>query len=142
MLSSKKEYSKEDIAGIINERIADMGITQEELNREVMGTSLNELICTVVSEVVATVKALEKEELRQRQREGMRRAQEQGVTLGRPCKRSDARFERLLARYDNGEITGEEAARRMQVSISTFYRWLRQSRAAEASKSVDEDAEN
>lgn len=137
MLNSKKEYSKEDIAGILRECMEDMGITQEELNREVMGTSLNELICTVVSEVVATVKAHEKEKLRQRQREGMRRAQEQGVTLGRPCKRSDARFERIRARYESKDISAEEAARRMSVSISTFYRWLRQSRNADPEASTE-----
>lgn len=139
MITAKKEYSKEEIAEVLQGHLAELGMTEEVLSKEVRdGLSVNDLLISVVSDVVADVKEMEKESLRQRQREGMLRAQEQGVVLGRPSKRSDSRFERIRARYENKDITAEEAARRMSVSISTFYRWLRQSRNADV-ETVTED---
>lgn len=139
MITAKKEYSKEEIAEVLQGHLAELGMTEEVLIKEVRdGLSVNDLLISVVSDVVADVKEMEKESLRQRQREGMLRAQEQGVVLGRPSKRSDSRFERIRARYENKDITAEEAAGRMSVSISTFYRWLRQSRNADV-ETVTED---
>ena len=139
MITAKKEYSKEEIAEVLQGHLAELGMTEEVLIKEVRdGLSVNDLLISIVSDVVAAVKEREKEDLRQRQREGMLRAQEQGVVLGRPSKRSDSRFERIRARYENKDITAEEAAGRMSVSISTFYRWLRQSRNADV-ETVTED---
>lgn len=139
MITAKKEYSKEEIAEVLQRHLAELGMTEEVLSKEVRdGLSVNDLLISIVSDVVAAVKEREKEDLRQRQREGMLRAQEQGVVLGRPSKRSDSRFERIRARYENKDITAEEAVRRMSVSISTFYRWLRQSRNADV-ETVTED---
>lgn len=139
MITAKKEYSKEEIAEVLQRHLAELGMTEEVLSKEVRdGLSVNDLLISIVSDVVAAVKEREKEDLRQRQREGMLRAQEQGVVLGRPSKRSDSRFERIRARYENKDITAEEATRRMSVSISTFYRWLRQSRNADV-ETVTED---
>ena len=85
MITAKKEYSKEEIAEVLQRHLAELGMTEEVLSKEVRdGLSVNDLLISIVSDVVAAVKEREKEDLRQRQREGMLRAQEQGVVqIGR-----------------------------------------------------------
>lgn len=132
MLSVKKEYGRDEIERLLKEHTERLGIPPEELERKVQGDlSLHDLLCGLVEDAIVTARELESAELRRRQREGMTRAQEQGVTLGRPSKRSDKRFEKIRALYEQKEISAEDAAKRLHVSISTFYRWLRQSRRAE-----------
>lgn len=64
-----------------------------------------------------------------RQRAGRIAAQKQGVNLGRPSKKcSDKRFSKIRDLYESHQISAEEAAQRLHVSVSTFYRWLRESR--------------
>lgn len=134
MLSVKNEYARADIERLLAEHTERMGVPQEELNREVCsGLTMRELLCNLTEEAIKTVRERESAELRRRQREGMTRAQEQGVTLGRPSKRSDRRFEKIRALYENKDISAEDAAKRLRVSISTFYRWLRQSRKSDES---------
>lgn len=143
MLSVKKEYGREDIERLLEEHTRRLGISQEELERKVQDDlSLHELLCELVEEAIATAREQESAELRRRQREGMTRAQEQGVTLGRPSKRSDKRFEKIRALYENKDISAEDAAKRLHVSISTFYRWLRQSRNAERNRTETASSQN
>ncbi len=142
MLSVKNEYTRTDIEQLLEEHTGRLGITQEELGRQVHEGFT--LLCTITADAIRTVRERESAELRRRQREGMTRAQEQGVTLGRPSKRSDRRFEKIRMLYENKDISAEDAAKRLHVSISTFYRWLRQSRKADASGAdmgVDVDVE-
>ncbi len=134
MLSVKKEYGRTEIEKLLETHTRKLGIPAEELARKVQGDlSLQELLCSLVEDAITTAREQESAELRRRQREGMTRAQEQGVTLGRPSKRSDKRFEKIRGMYERREISAEEAAKRLHVSISTFYRWLRQSRKADQS---------
>lgn len=141
MLSVKKEYGRDDIERLLEEHTQRLGISAEELERKVQGDlSLHELLCGLVEDAIVTARERESAELRRRQREGMTRAQEQGVTLGRPTKRSDKRFEKIRALYEEKNITAEDAAKRLHVSISTFYRWLRQSRNAERKRLAEEAA--
>ncbi|MBS5280349.1 MAG: recombinase family protein [Butyricicoccus pullicaecorum] len=64
-----------------------------------------------------------------RQRAGRIAAQKQGVNLGRPSKKcSDKRFSKIRDLYESHQISAEESAQRLHVSVSTFYRWLRESR--------------
>ncbi len=140
MLSVKNEYNRVDIERLLEEHTERLGLTRDELEREVrQGLTLHELLCTLTSDAIRTVRERESAELRRRQREGMTRAQEQGVTLGRPSKRSDRRFEKIRVLYEKKEISAEEASKRLHVSISTFYRWLRQSRRADAANAQQED---
>lgn len=142
MLSVKNEYSREDIEVLLKKHTDRLGVSEEELAREICpGYTLHEFLCTFTSDAIKTVRELESAELRRRQREGMTRAQEQGVTLGRPSKRSDRRFEKVRAMYENKEVSAEEASKRLRVSISTFYRWLRQSRKMDGTVKEQQEQE-
>ncbi len=139
MLSVKNEYARADIERLLQEHTDRMGISREELNKEIReGLSCYDLLCTLTGDMIQTVRERESAELRRRQREGMTRAQEQGVTLGRPSKRSDKRFDKIRAMYEKKEISAEEASKRLHLSISTFYRWLRQSRKADVEERIGE----
>lgn len=116
MLSVKNEYTRTDIEQLLEEHTGRLGITQEELGCQVHeGFTLHELLCTITADAIRTVRERESAELRRRQREGMTRAQEQGVTLGRPSKRSDRRFEKIRMLYENKDISAEDAAKRLHV---------------------------
>lgn len=132
MLSVMKRYERKDIERLLDEQAAKLGIAPEELQQKVQDSvPLRELLCELVEEALVAARAEESAELRRRQKEGMNRAQAEGVTLGRPSKKSDKRFEKIRALYEKKQISAEDAAKRLHVSVSTFYRWLRQSRSAD-----------
>ena len=71
--------------------------------------------------VFGAVAELEREYILQRQREGIAIAKANGIYKGRqPASCSD--FDRVVTLWQLGEITAVEAARRLNISISTFYR--------------------
>ena len=116
MLSVKNEYARADIERLLQEHTDRMGISREELNKEIReGLSCYDLLCTLTGDMIQTVRERESAELRRRQREGMTRAQEQGVTLGRPSKRSDKRFDKIRAMYEK-----KESLRKRLPSVCTY----------------------
>ena len=75
--------------------------------------------------VFGAVAELEREYILQRQREGIAIAREEGKYRGRtPRERPD--FERISARWRNGEITAVEAMQMLHLSKSSFYRLVKQ----------------
>ena len=71
--------------------------------------------------IFGAVAELEREYILQRQREGIAIAKANGIYKGRqPASCSD--FDRVVTLWQLGEITAVEAARRLNISISTFYR--------------------
>lgn len=132
MLPVMKRYERKDIERLLDKQAERLGIAPEELQQQVQDSlPLRDLLCELVEEMLVAARQEESAELRRRQKEGMDRAQAQGVTLGRPSKRSDKRFNKIRALYEAKEVSAEEAAKRLHVSVSTFYRWLRQSRREE-----------
>lgn len=60
-----------------------------------------------------------------RQREGINSARERGVQFGRPRLEVPDEYPRIVKRWQNGEITAEQAAGLMNISRSTFFRRMR-----------------
>ncbi|MBQ8143453.1 MAG: recombinase family protein [Butyricicoccus sp.] len=132
MFSPKKSIDPAELAQLISERAAAHGIPQETLLQELNGQPLHELLCTLVTDVLEQTEAERRADLLARQKKGREETAAHGGSLGRPRKqRSDKKFARLYADYEAGIITAEEAAERLHVSVSTFYRWLREARRAE-----------
>ena len=74
--------------------------------------------------VFGAVAELEREYILQRQREGIEIAKRQGKYAGRkPMQYPD--FDRVVALWQNGEISAIQAMRRLHMSKSTFYRRVR-----------------
>ena len=84
--------------------------------------------------VFAAVAELEREYILQRQREGIAIAKGQGKYTGRKPMPLPDNFERVVARWREGEITAVEAMRQTRLKPNTFYR--RCSKASSASKHI------
>lgn len=74
--------------------------------------------------VFGALAELERDYIRLRQREGITIAKANGVYHGRPARKI-AEWEQVMALEQSGEITAREAARRLGISTSTYYRRLK-----------------
>lgn len=93
------------------------------------GVTLHQLVCDLIADILTEATDAAQRDLYNRQRAGRIAAQKQGVNLGRPSKKcSDKRFSKIRDLYESHQISAEESAQRLHVSVSTFYRWLRESR--------------
>ena len=71
--------------------------------------------------IFAAVAELEREYILQRQREGIAAAKSRGKYTGRKPIQAP-HLDRVVAQWQNGEITAVEAMRTLKMSKSTFYR--------------------
>lgn len=81
------------------------------------------LISDVVIRLLAYVAQLEREKLRERQAQGIAAARARGKHLGRPRIARPDCYEAVREEFLRGDLTRRQAARRLQVSVSTFDRW-------------------
>ena len=88
-------------------------------------------LADVVLQLLSYVAQIERDNTHQRQAEGIAAAQARGVRFGRPSKQRMALFEDAKRSYLSGHITRHEAAARLEVSVSTFDRWMRRDRERE-----------
>ena len=84
------------------------------------------LISDIVLQLLSYVAQVERESIRQRQREGIAAAKARGVRFGRPKKQRPAAYGVTKEGYLDGRVTRAEAARRLEISVSTFDKWLRE----------------
>lgn len=96
--------------------------------REDRGGITGALISDIVLQLLSYVAQVEREAIRQRQREGIDAAMARGVRFGRPRKIRPETYGLTRESYLAGHITRSEAASRLQVSVSTFDKWLREDR--------------
>lgn len=83
-------------------------------------------ISDVMLQLLSYVAQIERENTRQRQMEGIAAAQARGVRFGRPRKQKPAFFAEVRGSYLAGDLTRREAAELLEVSRSTFDKWLRE----------------
>lgn len=77
--------------------------------------------------VFAALSQLEREQLKQRQREGIEIAKAQGKYTGRkPISIDWDKFAKLYDEWKAKKITGRDFMRRMELSVNTFYRRVRE----------------
>ena len=74
--------------------------------------------------VFGAMAELERDYIRLRQKEGIAIAKANGVYHGRPVRKI-AEWEQVTTLEQSGEITAREAARRLGISTSTYYRRLK-----------------
>ena len=79
--------------------------------------------------VFGAIAELEREYILQRQAEGIKAAKLNGVVFGRPIITIPDNFPQVIKDWKTGKISAEEAARRCNMSIATFYRRLREYRS-------------
>ena len=104
--------------------VLDMPLLDTRTAKDLLGTFIADLVLQVLSFVAQS----ERENIRKRQEEGIRAAKLRGVEFGRPSIEIPNNFVHLVNQWEQGKISALEAANASKMSISTFYRRLRELR--------------
>ena len=120
---SRLGCSAKDLLNIID-TLTDKKVTlishKEKIDTD---TSTGKFMLTVF----AALSQLEREQLKQRQREGIEIAKAQGKYTGRkPIPIDWDKFSNLYGEWKSKSITGRDFMRRMELSVNTFYRRVRE----------------
>lgn len=102
--------------------VLDMPLLDTRASR---GGVTGEFLADVVLQLLSYVAQIERENTHQRQAEGIAAAKSRGVRFGRPAIARPANYDQVKAAYVGEKPTRAEAAQRLQVSVSTFSRWLK-----------------
>jgi DNA invertase Pin-like site-specific DNA recombinase len=111
--------------------VVDMPLLDTRLHKDLMGTFISDLVLQILSFVAHS----ERDNIRQRQREGIAAAKTKGVRFGRPVKPVPDNFCELLTQWRDKKIGRKEILKRCNISQTTFYRRLSQSRMAQGQNS-------
>ncbi len=107
--------------------VIDMPLLDTRNGKDLMGTFLADIVLQILSFVAQN----EREAIRKRQEQGIAAAKAKGVRFGRPSIPVDEEvFGAVVRRWEKGEIKVEAAVKECGMSTSTFYRRLREYRAA------------
>lgn len=101
--------------------VLDMPLLDTRHENDLTGTFISDIVLQLLSYVAQT----ERENIRQRQKEGIAAAKARGVHMGRPQKKIPKSFYAIKECYARGEITCRQAAVNLDVSTTTFLRWVK-----------------
>ena len=96
--------------------VIEMPLLNTRNGKDLLGTFIADLVLQILSFVAQT----ERENIRTRQAQGIAAAKSRGVKFGRPKKELPANFYSVLAKWENQEITGREAAKECGMPVTTF----------------------
>lgn len=105
--------------------VIDMPLLDTRTAKDLLGTFIADLVLQVLSFVAQN----ERENIRKRQEEGIKAAKLRGVEFGRPIIMPPQNFHHLVKQWEHGNISVEEIAESCDMSVSTFYRRLREYRS-------------
>lgn len=100
--------------------IIDMPILDTRTNNGLTG----ELISGIILQLLSYVAETEREFILQRQKEGIVEAKKKGVRFGRPAYKIPKEFYGLKDAYQDNIISSREAGKALNISHSTFIRWV------------------
>lgn len=102
--------------------IVDMPLLDTRTAKDLLGTFIADLVLQVLSFVAQN----ERENIKKRQEEGIKAAKIRGVEFGRPVIRPPDNFSVLVTLWRQQKISANDVAQQCNMSISTFYRKLRE----------------
>lgn len=111
--------------------LSDRGIKIRVLDSPLLDTSKydDDLMGKFVSDVVFNVLSFcsenERKNIKQRQAEGIAIAKAKGVTFGRPRIKKPDNYDEVCRKWKDGEIKAVEAAKRLGLKKTTFYKMLK-----------------
>ena len=93
--------------------------------RNGIGGLTGTFLADIVLQIMCYLAQMERDKTKERQREGIAAAKARGQKFGHPFIEVPEEFERILPAYRHHEITRKEAAQALDVSVSTFDRWVK-----------------
>ena len=118
ILEQWRELTKKGV-GIV---VLDMPILDTSQDRDLTGRLISDIVLQLLSYVAQT----EREFIKQRQAEGIAAAKARGVKFGPPKIIRPALYEGIKSTYLKGTLTSREAGGMLNVSHTTFLRWIRE----------------
>jgi DNA invertase Pin-like site-specific DNA recombinase len=106
--------------------VLDMPLLDTRTGKDLMGTFIADLVLQILSFVAEN----ERVNIRKRQAEGIAAAKARGVRFGRPVKKPPENFGKIVRAYERGKLSANEAVAESGLKEATFYRRLREHRAA------------
>lgn len=100
--------------------VLDIPLLDTGNGRDLTGT----LIADIVLQLLSYVAQTEREAIRQRQKEGISAAISKGVRFGRRPTPRPADYDQIMNDWLTGNCTAREAAKRLGVSRTLFYKWI------------------
>ena len=110
--------------------VLDMPLLDTRRGKDLVGTFLSDIVLQVLSFVAEN----ERSNIRQRQAEGIAAAKQRGVRFGRPGVPLPEDFPALVAEWEAGRLSFQEALERSGLGRATFYRRLREQRMVTGAK--------
>ena len=104
--------------------VIDMPLLDTRNGKDLMGTFIADLVLQILSFVAKN----ERENIRKRQEQGIAAAKKRGVRFGRPVTPIPGNFDEIIKKWENRQITFNEAIKECNMSQATFYRRLREYR--------------
>ncbi len=106
--------------------VLDMPLLDTRRGKDLMGTFLADIVLQILSFVAQN----EREVIRKRQAEGIAAARARGVKFGCPVINPPENFAELVKKWEAGKLPLRELLKITGLKDSTFYRRLRELRAA------------
>lgn len=101
--------------------VLDMPILDTRVKPDnLIGTFVADLVLQLLSFIAEN----ERNNIKQRQAEGIRIAKEKGVKFGRPSFKIDEEFLDVVKTYQNNELTLEQVLKKLDISRTTFYKYM------------------
>lgn len=103
--------------------VLDMPILSSQNNESYL---IRSFISDVLLQTLSFVAENELNEIHRRQKEGIQLAKEKGVKFGRPLLKKPNNYKLIANQYLKKEITSRVAANNLNVSQSTFLKWIKE----------------
>lgn len=110
--------------------VLDMPLLDTRCGKDLMGTFLSDIVLQVLSFVAEN----ERTNIRQRQREGIMAAKRRGIRFGWPNVPLPEDFQDIVAAWETGRLSFQEALAQSGLTEATFYRRLREYRLVSGEK--------
>ena len=107
--------------------VLDMPLLDTRREKDLLGTFVADLVLQILSFTSEN----ERNAIRERQRQGIAAAKARGIKFGRPGKKVPDDFGDLVKKWEKGALSADELSKRCNMSMSTFYRRVREYRLKE-----------
>lgn len=116
-----RDVTKTNGADIV---VLDMPLLDTIPGKDLTGSLIADIVLSLLSYVAETERA----NIRKRQAEGIAAAKLRGVKFGRQKIARPDGFQEIMIGFLSRNIDANEAAEKLGVSVSTFYRWVQEVR--------------
>lgn len=118
IMNEWKRITREKEVDIV---VIDMPLLDTRRGKDLLGTFIGDLVL----QILAFVAENQRINIRENQRAGIESARKRGVQFGRPRKITEEEFLMSYKHVKNGNVTVHEVLEHLEISIATYYRYVK-----------------